>query len=320
MPPWQRSGSSDFGVRMRRAAEYVVVPLFALLVSAVLFSCFLDAVGKSPADFYALVWRGGFGTAFSFQNTLQRAAPLILTALAMAIPARIGLIMIGGEGALVLSGFAAAAIALPLISWAPSLRAAADDGAGGDGGRSLLGRARRLPAAHARRQRDHLFAAPHLHRHRHHELLRRGRAARSGLGQQAVDLSDRRRQHDRHDPRHRRALGPRRRCPAGDRALRPDVAHHLRLRCPHHRRQSARRAGAGPAGGQADRRLLDDRGGAAPASPGSSRSQPSTGAPTPRWRRATASPASWCRSWRGTIRWPSSRSPSCSAALPRPAA
>ena len=67
-----------------------------------------------------LVWRGGFGTAFSFQNTLQRAAPLILTALAMAIPARIGLIMIGGEGALVLSGFAAAAIALPLIGRAPS--------------------------------------------------------------------------------------------------------------------------------------------------------------------------------------------------------
>ena len=43
-----------------------------------------------------------------FQNTLQRSAPLILTALAVAIPARIGLIMIGGEGALVLGGFAAA--------------------------------------------------------------------------------------------------------------------------------------------------------------------------------------------------------------------
>ena len=73
-------------------------------MSAVLFSAFLLLVGKSPVDFYQLVWRGGFGTAFSIQNTLQRAAPLILTALAMAIPARIGLIMIGGEGALVLWG------------------------------------------------------------------------------------------------------------------------------------------------------------------------------------------------------------------------
>jgi len=114
------SHGSDFVVRARRTAEYIVVPLFALLVSGLLFSCFLLAVGKSPADFYSLVWRGGFGTAFSFQNTLQRAAPLILTALAMAIPARIGLIMIGGEGALVLSGFAAAAIALPLIGRVPA--------------------------------------------------------------------------------------------------------------------------------------------------------------------------------------------------------
>lgn len=116
------AGASDFGIRARRAAEYVVVPLIALIASAALFSIFLLLVRKSPPQFYELVWRGGFGTAFSLQNTLQRAAPLILTALAMAIPARIGLIMIGGEGALVLAGFAAAAIALPLVGWAsPSL-------------------------------------------------------------------------------------------------------------------------------------------------------------------------------------------------------
>jgi general nucleoside transport system permease protein len=118
VPASARTGS-EIGMRLRRGAEYCLIPLFALLVSAMLFAAFLVLVGKSPQDFFQLVWRGGFGTTFSLQNTLQRAAPLILTALAMAIPARIGLIMIGGEGALVLSGFAAAAIALPLISWAP---------------------------------------------------------------------------------------------------------------------------------------------------------------------------------------------------------
>ena len=51
------------------------------------------ALGKSPAEFFQLVWRGGFGTSFSFQNTLQRSAPLILTGLAFAIPAQIGLTM-----------------------------------------------------------------------------------------------------------------------------------------------------------------------------------------------------------------------------------
>ncbi len=44
-----------------------------------LFSLFLLALGKSPVDLYDLMWRGGFGSSFSIQNTLQRAAPLLLT-------------------------------------------------------------------------------------------------------------------------------------------------------------------------------------------------------------------------------------------------
>ena len=105
----------DLSVRIRSSAEYVVIPLFALLASAFLFALFLLALGKSPSQFFELVMRGGFGTAFSIQNTLQRSAPLILTALAVAVPARIGLVMIGGEGALVLGGFTSAAIAIPFV-------------------------------------------------------------------------------------------------------------------------------------------------------------------------------------------------------------
>jgi general nucleoside transport system permease protein len=106
---------SDLSIRIRRGAEYVAIPLFALAVSSVLFSIFLLVLGKSPLEFFELVNRGGFGTAFSIQNTLQRSAPLILTALAVAVPARIGLIMIGGEGALVLGGFVSAVVAIPLV-------------------------------------------------------------------------------------------------------------------------------------------------------------------------------------------------------------
>src|SRR3984957_14055804 len=94
----------DLSVRLRRGAEYVAIPLLALPLTGFLFAVFLLALGKSPIEFFQLVERGGFGTAFSLQNTLQRSAPLILTALAVAVPARIGLIMIGGEGALVLGG------------------------------------------------------------------------------------------------------------------------------------------------------------------------------------------------------------------------
>ena len=107
-------------VRTLKLAESFFIPIAALVVSALLFSLFLLAIGQSPVDFFTLVWVGGFGSSFSIQNTLQRAAPLILTGLAFAVPARIGLTIIGGEGALVLGGFAAAAIAIPLVSGAVS--------------------------------------------------------------------------------------------------------------------------------------------------------------------------------------------------------
>jgi simple sugar transport system permease protein len=120
-PPSAPAVRYDLGVRLRANSEYVAIPVFALLMAAILFALFLLAIGKSPAEFIDYVWRGGFGTAFSFQNTLQRSSPLILTALAVAIPARIGLIMIGGEGALVLGGFASAAIAVPMVGAVPPI-------------------------------------------------------------------------------------------------------------------------------------------------------------------------------------------------------
>src|SRR5271167_4903478 len=120
-PPSAPAVRYDLGVRLRANSEYVAIPAFALLMAALLFALFLLAIGKSPLEFIDYVWRGGFCTAFSFQNTLQRSSPLILTALAVAIPARIGLIMIGGEGALVLGGFAAAAIAVPMVGVVPPI-------------------------------------------------------------------------------------------------------------------------------------------------------------------------------------------------------
>jgi general nucleoside transport system permease protein len=120
-PLGSRAAGSELAIRLRANSEYVAIPLLALAIAAALFALFLMAIGKSPVDFVSYVWRGGFGTAFSFQNTLQRSSPLILTALAVAIPARIGLIMIGGEGALVLGGFASAALAIPLIGRAPPM-------------------------------------------------------------------------------------------------------------------------------------------------------------------------------------------------------
>ncbi len=118
------SGTSiggDAWVRLKQAAEALVIPLAALLVSAILFGLFIAALGKSPVELYQLMFKGGFGTWFSWQNTLSRAAPLLLTALCVAIPAQLGLVVIGGEGALVLGGLAAAAVAMPMQGAVPLL-------------------------------------------------------------------------------------------------------------------------------------------------------------------------------------------------------
>jgi general nucleoside transport system permease protein len=108
---------------LRPVAEKFAIPFGALLVTIIIFSLFLLVLGKSPLQFFQLVWTGGFGSSFSFQNSLQRAAPLILTGIAFAIPATIGMTMLGGEGAFVLGGFSAAAIAVPLVnaSFSPTL-------------------------------------------------------------------------------------------------------------------------------------------------------------------------------------------------------
>jgi simple sugar transport system permease protein len=102
--------------RWQDTAEALALPLLALAAGLGLFGVFVWLHGHNPLQAWTLLFLGAFGDSFSIQNTLQRAAPLMLTALCVALPARAGLTIIGGEGALVLGGLAAAALpyALPL--------------------------------------------------------------------------------------------------------------------------------------------------------------------------------------------------------------
>ena len=94
-------------------AEAFALPGLALTGGLALFGVFVWFGGHDPVQAWQLLFLGAFGDAFSLQNTLQRAAPLMLTALCVALPARAGLTIIGGEGALVLGGLACAG--LPLL-------------------------------------------------------------------------------------------------------------------------------------------------------------------------------------------------------------
>lgn len=99
--------------------DALLIPAASLLVSLALFALFILTTGNPPLEVLAEMYRGAFGTWFSFQNTLLRAAPLMLTGLCTALPARLGLIIIGGEGAMVVGGVAAAATGVALGDSSP---------------------------------------------------------------------------------------------------------------------------------------------------------------------------------------------------------
>ena len=96
---------------MRSRLADMLLPVGAIALALLLFGGLVALAGINPLEVWVLLFKGAFGSWFSWQNTLQRAAPLMLTALCVAIPARAGLIIIGGEGALVLGGLACAALA-----------------------------------------------------------------------------------------------------------------------------------------------------------------------------------------------------------------
>src|SRR3954454_12788591 len=105
---------------MRDFAQTLVITLAAVLASVLVFSGFMFAYSRvSPFDLYHLMYFGACGSSFSIQDTLEKAAPLILTALCTALPARVGLINIGAEGALVLGGLAGVSTGLALQGGSP---------------------------------------------------------------------------------------------------------------------------------------------------------------------------------------------------------
>ncbi len=91
----------------RRTLESFVIPFGAILVGLILFGVFCAIAGANPFGVYGSIYKAAFGTWSTFQNTLIRAAPLMLSSLCTALPAQLGLVIIGNEGALVMGGLGA---------------------------------------------------------------------------------------------------------------------------------------------------------------------------------------------------------------------
>ena len=108
-------------VQARAAWEDVAIPLGAIAGSMLLFGVFCLAMGASPTGVYASIFRAGFGSWYSWQNSLIRAAPLMLCGLCTALPARVGVITVGNEGAFVIGGLGSIAAGLAARSAPPAV-------------------------------------------------------------------------------------------------------------------------------------------------------------------------------------------------------
>jgi len=119
--PTPTPSASNWFYRWRRPLEAILLPIAALLVALLIFGIFCALAGANPIGVYGSIYRAAFGSWSAWQNTLIRASPLMLTALCTALPARLGLVIIGNEGALVIGGLAAVVAGLSLGTSLPPL-------------------------------------------------------------------------------------------------------------------------------------------------------------------------------------------------------
>lgn len=89
-----------------QSKEAVTINVAAFVLTLALFGVYVWFLGHNPMDVYYVLWLGSFARTISIESTLTNAAPLMLTALCTALPARAGLLVIGGEGALVIGALA----------------------------------------------------------------------------------------------------------------------------------------------------------------------------------------------------------------------
>ena len=103
-----------YGLTLDMTAPPMVRSFLSVGLALVVFGLFLLIVGRDPIDSLVTVFRGTLGSKVGMSEVGVRMVPLVLTALATAIPARVGLINVGGEGQLYIGAWAATGVALHL--------------------------------------------------------------------------------------------------------------------------------------------------------------------------------------------------------------
>lgn len=112
--PYRVAGLTTFtGQRLR-----ALMPL-ALIVVLFVLAClvFFMINDRAPLSLFMQMVAGGFGDFYSLSESLVQAAPIMLTAMAVALPARLGLISVGGEGQMYAGAVLGTGVVLLGVEW-----------------------------------------------------------------------------------------------------------------------------------------------------------------------------------------------------------
>ena len=102
------SDSATYPIRLNQPAVMLGVRSLSILAAAlIVFATVLLLVGKDPVRAYVDTFAYTFGSFRGFSEVIARMIPLVLTAAAVALPSRLGLINIGGEGQLYMGAWLA---------------------------------------------------------------------------------------------------------------------------------------------------------------------------------------------------------------------
>ncbi|MEO6021498.1 MAG: ABC transporter permease [Knoellia sp.] len=108
-----------FGLLVHHQA--IVVPIIAVVLAFAIGAILIRAQGFNPTYAYEVLFKHSFATESGLLATLQKTTPLILVGLAVAIPLKVGLFNIGGQGQLMAGGIGAAWVSYALRDTSPIL-------------------------------------------------------------------------------------------------------------------------------------------------------------------------------------------------------
>lgn len=100
--------------RLRERSLALGVSVASVVLVAALAAILVSASGVSPSSAASTFWQGSFGTVSNLGQTLTRAVPLTLVALAWIVSFRAGRIQVGYPGQILIGGAASTVVALHL--------------------------------------------------------------------------------------------------------------------------------------------------------------------------------------------------------------